>query len=156
MMNSSIWSSYLSKMGLSMLFVVVSRSPFTARAGLPKISILLVPEDDLPEIEQLVATQGYTLASGKIPFAVGKPEFREIYRISKIAGQDVFSLDLIIVTPILTDVWEDREIFEWQGRNVQVVFVDGLAKMKKLAGRDQDFLDPKKSGVLEDDSEEGE
>jgi len=54
----------------------------------------------------------------------------------------------------LQPVWDDRDVFEWQGRQVQIVSAEGLARMKRLAGRDQDLLDLKQLGLGSDDTDE--
>jgi hypothetical protein len=77
-------------------------------------------------------------------FDTGKPTAREARRISKIEGEDVMTLDLLIASGVLQEVWEDREEFLWQGRSVKAVSAQGLARMKRIAGRDQDLLDAKR------------
>ena len=71
----------------------------------------------------------------------------EIYRISKVDGTELLTLDLVLVTPGLEDVWEKRELFDWLGGRIVVVSRDGLMKMKRLSGRDQDLLDLKMLGM---------
>ena len=71
---------------------------------------------------------------------------REVYRISKIEGKEILTLDLVLVTSVFESIWDEREYYEWKGRRIQVVSFDGLVTMKKLAGRDQDLLDLKKLG----------
>ena len=63
---------------------------------------------------------------------------------------ELLTLDLLLVNPVLQRVWEEREVYEWQGRQVQIVSAAGLARMKRLAGRDQDLLDLKKLGFTVD------
>lgn len=111
----------------------------------------LVQESDLERITILIADIGYEMSSGRMPFGSGTPHFREVFRISKFGENELFTLDFMLVTPVFEDVWEDREVFEWQERQIQVVSISGLSKMKKLAGRDQDLLDLKKLGVIEDE-----
>jgi hypothetical protein len=62
----------------------------------------------------------------------------------------VLPLDLLLVGPVLEEAWSSREVFEWKGRRAKVVSVEGLAKMKRLAGRDQDRRDLKDLGFEED------
>jgi hypothetical protein len=58
---------------------------------------------------------------------------------------------LIVVNPLLQDVWDDREFFKWDDRMIQVVSREGLYKLKRLAGRQQDQLDIDKLGLGGDD-----
>jgi hypothetical protein len=82
--------------------------------------------------------QGFLDPAGRIPFENG-----EVYRTNKIIGTEILTLDLLLVNAALEDVWKDREVYGWQGLEVQVVSAPGLIKMKRLAGRDQDLLDIK-------------
>lgn len=110
----------------------------------------LVKKEDIKTIEKIVEKLGYEFTSGIIPFASGTPQARQIYRISKIENNEAFTLDFLFVTPIYEDIWEDRELFEWQGHDLQVVSKSGLVKMKQLAGRKQDLLDIEKLKEAED------
>lgn len=110
----------------------------------------LVPKADLPRIKALLRELGYDLEAGPIPFDVGKPSERELHRVSKAAAE-LFTLDLLIATGIFEDVFEQREILEWNGLEVQIVSLDGLGRMKRLAGRTQDLLDLEKLHGSEDE-----
>jgi hypothetical protein len=66
----------------------------------------------------------------------------EIRRVSKIDDDgEVLSLDLLLVTPQVTDVWETREIVNLQNQDLWIVSQKGLIKMKELAGRAKDLID---------------
>jgi nucleotidyltransferase AbiEii toxin of type IV toxin-antitoxin system len=75
----------------------------------------------------------------------------EIHRINKFVGEDFLTLDLILVSPVLEQVWNDQMQFEWQGRLLPVVSRTGLAKMKRMAGRPQDLADIQNLGFQLDD-----
>jgi hypothetical protein len=111
------------------------------------IDILVRPQD-LPRVKEAVARRGFVLDSGRLPFGLGTRNEREVHRISKVEGKEVLTLDLVLVNQVLDDVWNGRERFEWQGRQVQVVSREGLAVMKRLANRRQDLLDLEKLGFL--------
>lgn len=117
------------------------------------IDILIRPED-LDQILKTIKDRGYSIEGGLMPFDWGKPSQREIYRISKVEGQELLTLDLLLVNKNLQDVWEQREVFEWKNRRVQVVSPEGLIKMKRMAGRDQDLLDLKKLGFIDAEGSE--
>jgi hypothetical protein len=53
----------------------------------------------------------------------------------------VLSLDLLLVTPQVQNVWETREKIDFLGNQLSVVSREGLIKMKTLAGRPQDLAD---------------
>jgi hypothetical protein len=66
----------------------------------------------------------------------------EIRRVSKIDDDgEVLSLDLLLVTPMIEDVWESREQVSLQENLLSVVSKEGMIKMKTLAGRPQDLAD---------------
>ena len=113
---------------------------------------LLVEKKDLEKIQSTLGERGFILKAGPIPFSAGTAQQREIYRISKIEGKELLTVDLLLVYPILQDVWEEREVFEWRGKHVQVVSLEGLGKMKLLSRRDQDLLDLKKLGIIDEDN----
>lgn len=109
----------------------------------------LVREDDLAPIVSILQDLGFTLPAGIIPFDVGKETERRIYRVSKAEGENLLTLDLILVTPVLKEVWSGRETYEVGGQELQVVSREGLAKMKRAAGRPQDVADLKQLGLDE-------
>lgn len=102
---------------------------------------ILVRSDDLARIEGVAQKAGFTLSAGIVPFDTGKPTERRILRVSKAAGEDLLTLDLLLVTPFLEDVWSGREKRRAGDCEMQVVSRSGLAKMKKAAGRPSDLAD---------------
>ncbi|MCP4710751.1 MAG: nucleotidyltransferase family protein, partial [Planctomycetes bacterium] len=87
------------------------------------IDILILPHD-LDKILAAIRGCGFSVVGGRIPFDIGQPNQREIFRISKIEGEELLTLDLVLGNPVLQDVWADREVYEWQERLVQVVSTD--------------------------------
>ena len=104
------------------------------------IDVLVRPQD-LDRIVAVAATRGFIVAANPLRFDIGTPKEREVRRISKIDGEDVMTLDLLLARGVLQDAWDDREAFEWRGRAVKAVSMQALIKMKRIAGRDQDLLD---------------
>lgn len=117
---------------------------------------LLIRAEDLEMVREAVRKRGFDLDSGKIPFGAGKPAHREVYRVSKSEKDQILTRDLLLVSPVLEDVWKDRELIEWSSRKVQIVSLEGLAVMKRLAGRDQDWLDLKQLGLADAGEGDGE
>ena len=111
---------------------------------------LLIQLGDVEKLKHAVDFLGFKFFSGPIAFGGKTLNRREIYRISKIENKEVLTLDLVVVNALLEDVWQDREVFEWKGRMVPVVSALGLCKMKRLASRDQDILDIKMLGFLDE------
>ena len=50
-------------------------------------------------------------------------------------------MDLLVAGEDLRDVFRTREAYEFQGRRIVTVTLDGLARMKRRAGRPQDLAD---------------
>ena len=68
---------------------------------------LLIPAEQLERVREVLASVEYDLESGEIPFDKGSEKERKIFRVSRAVGHELFTLDLIVVTPIFADVWED-------------------------------------------------
>lgn len=100
---------------------------------------LLIQPDTLEEAFRVGAEHGYDIHGLDISF---KERAVEIRRISKIdSNGEVLSLDLLLVTPQVEDVWNTKENVDFLGRKLSVVSREGLIKMKTLAGRPQDLAD---------------
>jgi hypothetical protein len=69
-----------------------------------------------------------------------------------VFGQRIGTLDLLVVNAELESVWHSRMAFDVGGHRMIVVSRDGLATMKRIAGRPQDLVDlAKLEGRAEDD-----
>lgn len=102
------------------------------------IDILIRPES-LENSYKIAAQYGYDIRGLDMSF---KERAVEIRRVSKIDDDgEVLSLDLLLVTPKVEDVWKKKEKFIWQDRELWIVSRDGLIKMKTLAGRAKDLID---------------
>ena len=102
---------------------------------------LLVREEDLEQATRVLAAIGYTLSAGIIPLQTGTPKEARVYRVSKAVGEDLLTLDLILVSPFLAPVWADRQRFMLAGGPIDVVSLKGLIIMKEAAGRPVDQID---------------
>lgn len=58
---------------------------------------LLIPKEELAKIQQVAATVGFRIPSGRMPFKVRTPLAMDIYRVSKAVGSILIPLDMIIV-----------------------------------------------------------
>lgn len=100
---------------------------------------ILIEAESLEKAYRTGAENGFDIRGLDISF---KERAVEIRRVSKIdANGEVLSLDLLLVTPHVRDVWETREKIGFLGNNLWVVSLAGLIKMKRLAGRPQDLAD---------------
>lgn len=102
------------------------------------IDILIRPES-LERSFDIAKELGFDIHGLDMSF---KERAVELRRVSKIDDDgEVLSLDLLLVTPQVEDVWSNRQTVEWQGKPMSIVSRDGLIRMKELAGRHKDLID---------------
>ena len=111
--------------------------------GLPRATIdidLLVLSADLEKVWRTANSLGYDVEGLPLHFGV-----IEIRRISKIdtAEKRLFTIDFLLVTEALKEVWENRELIEWEDGKTWTVSREGLILLKTISGREQDLLDIK-------------
>jgi hypothetical protein len=110
--------------------------------GLPRATVdidILVQPGDWPAVEALAKKLDFTLKAGPMSFSGGAIEIR---RVSKIDPQgNVLTLDVLLVTDKITDVWDTRREVSWEEGRVSVVSREGLIRLKRLSGRPQDIAD---------------
>lgn len=99
---------------------------------------LLVRPEDLQLAKNIARTCGFVLSALPIKFSGSGIELE---RVSKIIGQDVLMLDLLIVNDVLAPVWESRERLPWGKTQIPVITRAGLISMKLSAARPQDLAD---------------
>ncbi len=114
---------------------------------------LLVPRAQLDPARAALRPLGFDIDAGPIPFSLGTDRERVLHRVSRIVGPQVTTVDLMVVTPVLEPAWASRVCARWRSRDIWTVSLDGLARMKRLAGRPQDLADLDNLG-LERDAEE--
>ncbi len=110
--------------------------------GFPRATFdldVLIREENLEKAFEAVKASGYDIHGLDISF---KERTVEIRRVSKIDDDgEVLSLDFLLVTPFVEDVWESRMTLDWEGRKISLVSREGLIKMKQQAGRHKDLID---------------
>ncbi len=86
---------------------------------------------------------GFDIPARKIIFGLRTGTPREVRRVSKLdnATGKLMTLDLLVVNTELDRVWATREVVEADARKLTVVSREGLATMKRIAGRPQDLAD---------------
>lgn len=100
---------------------------------------VLIRAESLEKAYTVAAEKGFDIRGLDISL---KERAVEIRRVSKIDDDgEVLSLDLLLVTSQVEDVWATRETIDFLGRKLWVVSRTGLIKMKTLAGRPQDLAD---------------
>jgi hypothetical protein len=102
---------------------------------------LLIRPQELEAAKATLAAVGFSIPGGLIPFDIGEPHERKVFRLSKQIDEDLLTIDLLLLPPFLKDVWENRETYEMDSVPITVVDRSGLITMKKIAGRHQDLSD---------------
>ena len=113
--------------------------------GLPRSTIdidLLILGDDLERAWALAKEHGYDVEELPLNFDDGAIEIRRISKVDK-ESKRLYTLDFLLVTERLKDVWSGREVVEWEEGVTRVVSRSGLIEMKTISGRDQDLVDIK-------------
>lgn len=98
---------------------------------------VIVAETSAERTRAILRALGYTLEAAPMRFASGI----EVRRVSRVESGELFTLDLLMVTPAIEDVWRGRQVVMWRELPLGVVSRDGLIRMKRLAGRPQDLAD---------------
>ncbi|MDQ6786170.1 MAG: hypothetical protein M3033_05050 [Acidobacteriota bacterium] len=111
--------------------------------GFPRATIdidLLILSDDLTEVWKIAESLGYDVEGLPLHFHDGAIEVR---RISKIDAETkmLITLDLLLVTEMLKEVWQTRKTFGWNQGKVVTVSKEGLIFLKTISGRLQDLAD---------------
>jgi len=102
------------------------------------IDILIRPES-LNRSCELVKRFGFDIHGLDVSF---RERAVEIRRVSKIDEDgEILSLDFLLVTPKVEDVWASRQTIDFRGSPMSIVSREGLIRMKQLAGRDKDLID---------------
>lgn len=108
---------------------------------------ILILSDSLASVLEIAEQQGYTIRGLDMDF-----DPIQIRRISKVDRErkTVLTLDMILVTDAIHDVWETRVKAKLEGGKLSVVSKEGLIKLKTISGRLQDIAD---IGALTEDSD---
>jgi hypothetical protein len=111
--------------------------------GRPRATVdidLLIVAESLDEVIELAKALEYTVRGLDMSFANDAIEIRRVSKIDQETGF-VLSLDMLLVTPQIQEIWDSRVWADWEGGKLSVVSRDGLIALKKLGGRPQDYAD---------------
>jgi len=111
----------------------------------------LIRSEDLDKAFDVARDRGFNIEGLPLEFDGGSFQLRRISKINK-ETKSLITVDFILVTEKIADVWDDREHLEWESGAAWVVSRRGLIKMKKTAGRDQDLLDIRKLEETDDEN----
>ena len=112
--------------------------------GKPRATVdidILIQEPDLQKVRDVGKRAGFNLPAGDMNFSGGKIKIRRLSKIVPKYADDVLTLDMLLVTPEVQDVWDSRELRAWEFGDVWVVSREGLIKLKQISGRPNDLRD---------------
>ena len=113
---------------------------------------LLVRDADVDRVKALVRGLGYDVPARVMTFGLRSGQPHTVHRVSKLdpTTSELMPIDLLVVEPVYEAVWGGRISLTYRGKALSVVSREGLATMKRMAGRAQDLADLEK---LEGDDE---
>jgi len=100
------------------------------------IDLLILPEE-LPRALVAARTRGFSIEAFPMRFRDGM----ELRRVTKIEGEELLTLDLMLVDANLQAAWQSRLRIESEHGPTWVVSRQALIAMKAAAGRHQDLAD---------------
>ncbi len=103
---------------------------------------LMILSESLDQTLAIARSLGYNIRGKDLSFANGVIEIRRVSKIDPGDGE-LLSLDLLLVTPEILEIWESRAEAAWEGKRLSVVSGTGLIALKQLRGSDQDLVDIK-------------
>lgn len=122
--------------------------------GVPRATVdidLLVLSEDLIKVWKIAEDLGYSVEGLPLSFDDG---FLEIRRTSKIDEETktLFTIDFLLVTEGLKEVWETRKFVDFEDDKVWTVSREGLIFMKQKSGRHKDLGDIESLEEFENES----
>jgi len=101
---------------------------------------LLILSQSLDLVLPIAKELGYDIRGLDMTFSDGAVEIRRVSKIDRVSGQ-MLSLDLLLVTPAVQEVWNTRVVADWEGGTLSVVSRTGLIALKSLRSSPQDKAD---------------
>jgi hypothetical protein len=99
---------------------------------------ILILSQSLDLVIPIAKDLGYDIRD--MTFSDGAVEIRRVSKIDRASGQ-VLSLDLLLVTPAVQEVWNSRVVADWEDGTLSVVSRAGLIALKSLRSSPQDIAD---------------
>lgn len=101
---------------------------------------LLILAESLDGVLLVASELGYNIRGLDMTFSNEAIEIRRVSKIDKVSGQ-VLSLDLLLVTPQIENVWHTRVEADWEDGRLSVVSRRGLITLKRLRNSVRDLAD---------------
>jgi len=122
--------------------------------GLPRATVdidLLILRESLEDVRELARALGYTIEAFPLTFSHGAVEIRRLSKLDRDTGI-VLSLDLLLVTPEIVEIWQSRTEVAWEAGSLWVVSRRGLIALKSLRSSAQDLVDIEQLKEIENES----
>lgn len=122
--------------------------------GLPRATVdidLLILAESLEQARGLARTLGYTIEAFPMTFSRGAVEIRRVSKIDPETGI-VLSLDMLLVTPEIVEVWQSRIEVSWESGSFWAVSRRGLIALKSFRSSAQDLADIERLKETENES----
>lgn len=113
----------------------------------------LILTKDLDAAFAAAKDQGFDIEGLPLNFDGGKTQIRRISKVDQ-KSKELITLDFILVTEAMDDVWQGRKRRVWNNGEYRVVSIKGMKKMKEMAGRPKDLIDLEYLRGLDDDDED--
>jgi hypothetical protein len=107
------------------------------------IDLLIKPEDE-ERVYAAVERLGFRFKAKPMHFAGGTMEIRRVTKID--SDGEALMLDLLLVTPAYSHVWQSRQTVAWRKHLVSVVSREGLIALKSSRSSAQDLADIERLG----------
>jgi hypothetical protein len=122
--------------------------------GFPRATVdidVLIRPEQLEEAKRTARSLGFTIEAFPTTFAKGAVEIRRLSKIDADTGI-VLSLDMLLVTPQILDIWQSRGEVEWESGRLMVVSRRGLIALKSGRSSLQDLADIQRLKESENES----
>src|SRR5436853_2726769 len=94
---------------------------------------LLILADSLADVIEIATKLEYTVRRLDLMLANDAIEIRRVSKIDQETGI-ILTLDLLLVTPQIREVWDSRVEANWEGGKLAVVSREGLITLKRFSG----------------------
>lgn len=111
--------------------------------GRPRATVdidMLILAESLSDTLRIAGDLGYTVRGLDMSFPKDVIEIRRVSKIDR-ARKAVLTLDMILVTEAIRQVWDTRVNAKLGEDNLSVVSKEGLVTLKTMSGRPQDLAD---------------
>ncbi len=121
--------------------------------GRPRLTMdidIVVAAQDIERAAEISASVGFDDVSGWVHVPLNELGIRRLYRLNKISGAELLTLDVLEADSSKNAIFSDREIFDVEGRSIQSLSRTALIAMKRGSERTKDRLDVE---LLNDESD---